>query len=127
MQTACKTADGDTRTEITNAIGAHGAWKTRLKAAALAGISTIDPAKVSDGHGCRFGMWLDGYLRAHPTDRNARRIGDLHQQFHRSAGNVALSLRDGKAPEALAEIETGKFKAITTELVSEMMNWRRNF
>jgi hypothetical protein len=127
MPSVSQDPNTDIRTQITEAIGAHGAWKTRLKAAALAGSTTIDPARAADGHGCRFGQWLDGYLRAHPNDRNARRIGDLHQQFHRCAGNVALSIRDGRGTEALTEIESGKLKVITNNLVSEMMAWRRNF
>lgn len=114
-----------TRTEIAEAIGAHGAWKTRLKAAALAGAANLDPATVADGHRCRFGLWIDGHIKAHPNDRDARRISDLHQQFHRCAGGVALSIREGRSAEALQDIETGRLKQITETLVAEMMAWRR--
>lgn len=113
-----------TRTEITEAIGAHGAWKTRLRAAALAGNSTLDPAQVADGHICRFGTWLDGYVKANPNDRDARRISDIHQQFHRCAGTVAMSIVEGRTDEALREIETGRFKQISGDLVAQMMDWR---
>lgn len=126
MKDRTTVADPRTRTEITEAIGAHGAWKTRLKAAALAGVATLDPVKVADGHSCRFGMWLDGYLTAHPNDRNARRIGDLHQQFHRTAGAVAGRINAGEGKAALKEIEEGQFKTVTTDLVAAMMEWRRH-
>ena len=112
--------------EITKAIGAHGAWKTRLKAAALAGATAIDPATVADGHICQFGLWIDTHVKAHPNDRVARRISDLHQQFHRCAGSVALSIREGNSAEALREIESGRLKHATETLVAAMMDWRRS-
>ena len=121
---AADSASTKIRTEITEAIGAHGAWKTRLRAAALAGTSTLDPAQVADGHICRFGVWLDGYVKANPNDRDARRISDMHQQFHRCAGTVAMSIREGRTDEALREIETGRFKQISGDLVAQMMDWR---
>ncbi len=126
MQSQNSVVDTTTRTEITEAIGAHGAWKTRLKAAAMSGVSNLDPARVADNHSCRFGTWLDGYLKAHPNDRNARRIGDLHQQFHRCAGSVAERINAGEAKAALKEIEEGKFKTTTDDLVAAMMEWRRH-
>ncbi|PWK62072.1 CZB domain-containing protein [Roseicyclus mahoneyensis] len=126
MQGQRTVAETTTRTEITEAIGAHGAWKTRLKAAAMAGVSNLDPARVADNHSCRFGTWLDGYLKTHPNDRDARRIGDLHLQFHRSAGSVAERINAGEAKAALKEIEEGKFKAVTNDLVTAMMEWRRH-
>jgi hypothetical protein len=113
------------RTEITEAIGAHGAWKTRLKAAALAGATAIDPRQVADCHACRFGQWLDAHLSANPEDRAARRIFDLHQRFHRAAGEVAEAICAGHGDQAVRDVETGPFKGASDALVAAMMDWRR--
>lgn len=115
-----------THAEITQAIGDHGAWTTRLKAAALSGATTLDPATVADGHVCQFGLWIDHHVKTHPNDHMARRIIDLHQQFHRCAGGVALSIREGSSAAALREIEGGRLKHATRTLVAAMMDWRRS-
>ena len=83
-------SQADLSTQINAAIGAHGAWKVRLKAAINTGTCDVTPAVASCDDKCAFGGWLYG-----PTISQTTRTGvpyqvirRLHAEFHQCAGQV---------------------------------------
>lgn len=97
------------REEINEAIGAHGAWKQRLRTAAMKQETNLPVEDICSDDKCRFGKWLYGLPVDQRKDGRAEKVRELHAQFHKTAGNVALLIRDGKADAALSEIESGAF------------------
>ncbi len=115
-----------TRDEISRAIGAHGMWKQRLRAAIASGKSELAPADVARDNLCDFGKWLHSDSTA--GDRASpeyRQVLDLHAQFHRCASGVlsaALAGNHTVAENAMGL--SGEFTSISADLTKAMMNWK---
>lgn len=112
-------------TALRAAIGAHGAWKLRLKTAVSTGRSDTTPAIVGRDDQCEFGKWLHGQgidaeTRAGMPYQVVRR---LHAEFHQCAGKVLALGMDGKRTEASALLES-EFTARSEKLVVALSKWR---
>lgn len=110
---------------ITNAIGAHGAWKMRLRTAISTGRSDIQPDHARCDDRCEFGQWIHG-----PSIDSVTRAGKpyevvtrLHRDFHHTAGNVLdHALRQEKSQaEALMH---GEFTERSDKLVRALTKWK---
>lgn len=91
-------------TEIDKAIGAHGMWKMRLRAAIQNQASEYDPVIVAKDDHCEFGRWL----HAHPTLKkhaNFRNIQKVHAQFHIEASKVLELALAGNVGDALGAMD----------------------
>lgn len=111
--------------QITEAIGAHGAWKLRLRNAIRSRSSDITSVTASCDDKCAFGQWLHG-----PDIDPATRAGvpygvirRLHADFHRSAGNVLFHVERGNDAEAEAAM-TGEFTQRSEKLVRALNKWK---
>lgn len=107
------------------AIGAHGAWKLKLKTAVSTGRSDTTPATVGRDDQCEFGKWLHGQgidatTRAGMPYQVVRR---LHAEFHQCAGKVLALGLDGKGTEANQLLE-GEYTARSEKLVTALSKWR---
>jgi hypothetical protein len=112
--------------EMKKAMGAHGAWKLRLRTAISVGKSDAAPSQVKCDNLCEFGKWLygpslDTETRSGMPYQVVRR---LHAEFHECAGRVLeLALRDQKS-EALTLLE-GEYTERSDTLVRALTKWRR--
>ncbi|MBK8085729.1 MAG: CZB domain-containing protein [Devosia sp.] len=115
----------DLEDAIRRAIGAHGAWKLKLKTAVTTGRSDATPQTVRKDDQCEFGRWLhgqgiDAQTRAGMPYKVVRR---LHAEFHDCAGRVLQYGLDGKRVEANQLLE-GEFAQRSETLVLALTKWR---
>ena|SRR6218665_3572831 len=111
--------------EITSAIGAHGAWKLRLRTAISHGSSDVTPEIVAKDDQCAFGKWLHGSsldadIRAGKPYEVVQR---LHADFHRCAGDVLRKAVSGQARDANTLFE-GEFTERSQILVTALTKWK---
>lgn len=114
------------KAEITNAIGAHGAWKMRLRTAIRTQQSDITVATVRRDDCCEFGKWLHGPKidAATKSDVPYQVITRLHRDFHAAAAEVmeaALDGHDAQAETLMADDFTFK----SEKLVRALTKWKR--
>ena len=112
--------------QITNAIGAHGAWKKRLADAITAGAHHENIAVVAQNDQCAFGKWLRQTV---PTSRDAEgheRAAALHGEFHGEAAKVLRQIDQGKLAEArVSTAQGGDFAEASRVLTAAMITWRK--
>ncbi len=111
--------------EINSAIGAHGAWKLKLRVAISTGTSEAAPEKVCKDDRCPFGRWIYG-----PTIDPETRAGKpyqvvrrLHAEFHQSAADVLRMALDSRKKEADALFQ-GPFAERSDKLVRALTKWK---
>lgn len=111
--------------EITKAIGAHGAWKRKLRTAISLGKSDDDPRTVCRDDQCPFGKWIHG-----PTIDQGTRAGvpyqvvkRLHREFHESAGKVLTMVLASRKADAEAHYASD-FAPRSEKLVRALTKWR---
>lgn len=112
--------------EMKKAIGAHGAWKLRLRTAISLGKSDADPTQVKCDDRCEFGKWLYGRSLDAETKQGMpyHVVRRLHAEFHDCAGRVLeLALR-GQKSEALTLLD-GEYGQRSEKLVVALTKWRR--
>jgi len=112
--------------QITNAIGAHGAWKKRLATAIAAGSHHENIAVVAQSDQCGFGKWLHHTV---PTARDAEshaRALTLHGEFHGEAAKVLRQIDQGRLDEARRSTgQGGDFAEASRVLTATMIKWRK--
>jgi hypothetical protein len=109
--------------KLTQAIGAHGAWKSRLR---LAAHTQADPATIAaagDHHACEFGCWLDSLPVSVQAGEEAREAIARHAEFHRVAGRAAQLIAQGKKDAALGLLDTD-FNDASRVLTSAVSRWK---
>jgi methyl-accepting chemotaxis protein len=112
--------------KIQKAIGAHGMWKTRLKAIIDSGKCEIPIESIRLDDQCDFGMWLHGSTLSlqDKTTANYTKVKALHAEFHKMAASVAALAISGKAAEAKKLLNPGGAYAETSaKLTMAMMEW----
>jgi hypothetical protein len=119
------TSKAELEAAIRTAIGAHGAWKLKLKTTVSTGRSDSTPEIVRRDDQCEFGKWLHGQgvdsaTRAGMPYQVVRR---LHAEFHQCAGRVLALGLDGKKSEASQLLE-GEYTARSEKLVTALSKWR---
>ena len=111
--------------QITNAIGAHGSWKIKLRTALNSGKSdhSIDDVRCDDK--CAFGKWLHGPDIDSTTRDGApyNVIKRLHAEFHICAADVLAKATAGDAPGAQQILE-GEFASKSEKLVRGLRKWK---
>ncbi|MFC3099288.1 CZB domain-containing protein [Altererythrobacter lauratis] len=111
--------------QINAAIGAHGAWKLRLKTAIASGTGDLDWRIVSKDCECAFGKWLHG----HEIDAATRAsvpyqvVKRLHQEFHIAAGRVVQAVQNGHR-QAAQDLMDGEFIPRSEKLVRALTKWK---
>lgn len=116
--------DHGMREAIRDALGAHGAWKLRLKTAVLTGRGDITAAQAACDDRCAFGRWLhgpdlgEGLKRTKPYQVVRR----LHAEFHHSAGAVLAAAERGDNTTA-ESILAGEFDARSEVLKRALTKW----
>jgi hypothetical protein len=113
-------------TQVSNAIGAHGAWKLRLKTAITTGRSDITPEKAACDNECAFGKWLYGDELDAGTKAGLpfQVVKRLHGEFHHSAGSVLALALGGRTADAQALLN-GDYTERSDKLVRALSKWKR--
>lgn len=111
--------------QIDAAIGAHGAWKLRLRTAIATGQCEVTPHTAGCDDRCAFGRWLHGpeidqQTRAGMPYQVIRR---LHAEFHTCAGEVLGEALGGQLAAAEARLN-GPFAERSDKLVRALMKWK---
>lgn len=117
----------DISQQIGNAIGAHGLWKSRLRAAITNGAGELKAATVRDDHQCEFGKWLYSPTleAAVKQSKHYATCADLHHRFHAAASEIVALIAAGKKEEAGKKLEGDfEFKKLSAELTMTMMAWK---
>ena len=119
-------SQNDLSTQINAAIGAHGAWKVRLKAAINTGTCDVTPAAASCDDTCAFGGWLYGATISPATRAGTpyQVIRRLHAEFHQCAGQVLSHVATGNKPGAQKVLD-GEFTERSEKLVRALHKWKR--
>jgi len=108
--------------QIDKAIGAHGAWKVKLRQN-IDGTLALVPAEVGVDNRCEFGKWLYS-LAGTPaaTDPYYKEILELHKAFHK----VVTKVQSGDKTGAEASIGfKGDYTAASSKLTAKMMEWKK--
>jgi len=111
--------------EIKKAMGAHGAWKLRLRTAISVGRSDANPSQVKCDNLCEFGKWLYGQSIDGETKRGMpyQVIRRLHAEFHACASSVLELAIAGRKDQAITLLE-GEYTERSDKLVRAMTKWR---
>lgn len=113
-------------TQINDAIGAHGAWKMRLRTAISTGQSEISARAAGCDNACKFGKWLYGAEISPATKAGMpyQVVKRLHAEFHHAAGSVMERALAGDKTVATQLME-GDFTARSEILVRALTKWKR--
>ena len=111
--------------QIDEAIGAHGMWKMRLRAAMRTGKSDISAHEAGCDGNCKFGQWLNSTALSAEAKADVpyKVVKRVHADFHRSAGHVMSSALGGRQREAEERLE-GEFIPTSEKLVRALMKWK---
>ena len=108
---------------LTDAIGAHGAWKFRLRAAIRKGADEALVAQAGDHHGCAFGRWLDSLPSDVRLEQEASETIVRHAAFHRAASRAAQLIKQGR-PDAAGDMLEADFTQASQALTAAVSRWR---
>ena len=112
--------------EIEKAIGAHGLWKGRLRAAIDSGSSEFKVEKVQLDNQCDFGKWLYSLPASEQQSEFGKKVMALHKEFHVQAAQLLSLAVTGKKKEAEAAISLGSnFSRISSELTRTLSEWKK--
>jgi len=113
--------------QIDKAIGAHGAWKVKLRQT-IDGTLALVPAEVGVDNRCEFGKWLHSLAgSAIAADARYKEILDLHKAFHKVAATVVTKVLSGDKAGAEASIGLkGDYTAASSTLTAKMMEWKKS-
>ena len=113
--------------QIKDAIGAHGMWKVKLKAAVTTGALPKPARDIACDDQCAFGKWLYG-LRSDSSvssQSHYKSVMAKHAQFHKIAGRVAAEVERGNLSAASAILTGSEYGSATDDLVTAMADWKR--
>lgn len=116
--------DHGMREAIRDAMGAHGAWKLRLKTAVMTGRGDITAAHARCDDRCAFGRWLYGPDLGEDLKRSKpyQVVRRLHAEFHESAGAILAAAEQGDSVTAEA-ILADDFDTRSEVLKRALVKW----
>ena len=114
------------RQQLHDAIGAHGAWKARLRTAIEQGTNDREVLAARASERCSFGRWLQHMPGSDRDPRFFARVHELHEAFHREAAAVLDLARLGRHEEAARSLAPGAdFDRLSDALTNAMLDWAR--
>jgi Chemoreceptor zinc-binding domain len=112
--------------QIKAAIGVHGLWKSKLKAAIDLGESDVTADVVRGDRNCAFGKWLHSLDAEAGKSASCKTCKELHAKFHLAAASVLSLALAGKKQEALNALENGEFVKTSADLTRALMAWSQS-
>lgn len=111
--------------QIDKAIGAHGAWKVKLRQN-IDGTLALNPTEVALDNRCDFGKWLYSITGSQAADPHYKDVLALHNAFHKAAAAVVTKMQKGDKAGAEASVGlNGEYATASSKLTSKMMEWKR--
>lgn len=118
-------SDPAKRKEIREAIGAHGAWKLKLRTAARRGRRDLPVEEICRDDACQFGKWLATKGIGLSKDPHVPAVREMHTRFHAEAGRIAGLIRNGQDDKAMQALADGSgFIALSFELTDALSDWK---
>ena len=112
--------------EIDKAIGAHGAWKQKLRTAIETGECESTPERVKQDNNCSFGKWL--HERIDASSKSSvyyKEALNLHAEFHKEAGRILEIALNGDKDDAKALLQIGSnFAKTSANLTKKLQEWQ---
>lgn len=112
---------------VSDAIGAHSMWKTKLKTAVRTGVLPKPASDIACDDQCSFGKWIYGMTgdtslsgSSHYTAVKAK-----HAEFHKAVAAVARAVEVGDKGKAEALLEGPDFTNTTHDLKQLLLKWRQ--
>jgi len=115
--------------EIDKAVGAHSAWKQRLKGAIDTGKSEVTVDNAAKDNVCPFGQWLYGTTIAAGAKGlpGYNEVRTIHANFHKAAAAILDLALKGKKAEATALMGvTAEYSKVSAQLTQAMMKWQKD-
>ena len=115
--------------EIDKAVGAHSAWKQRLKTAIDTGKSEVTVENACKDNVCAFGQWLYGSTIAAGAKGlpGYNEVKGLHATFHKHAGEILDLALKGKKAEATGLMGvTANYSKVSAQLTQAMIKWQKD-
>jgi methyl-accepting chemotaxis protein len=112
--------------EIEDAIGAHGAWKRKLKSAIATGKINVKVSTIKAEEQCGFGKWLYGptITEEQKNSEQYHKMQKLHAVFHEKAAKVAQLAISGEKAHATKMLEVNReFTTASAALTTSMIAW----
>lgn len=110
---------------IQRAIGAHGAWKTKFRAAARTGHLPATVQTIAADDQCEFGRLLKALAPDLQDDADFAAIRRMHADFHMRAGRLAQHIVAGDADRVNFELgKDGAFETCSHALSARLADWR---
>jgi len=104
---------------------AHARWKRRLLDAVKTGSSEFDPIQVSSADKCEFGQWLHSLPASDRDNEHYRKVTQLHNDFHKAAGEILRLALKGETEKATELLEYGgPYSHASGKLVLAMQRWK---
>lgn len=112
--------------QIDKAIGAHGAWKVKLRQN-IDGTLALVPAEVGVDNRCEFGKWLYSLAAtATASDPHYKEVLELHKAFHKVAATVVTKVQAGDKAAAETSIGLkGDYTSASAKLTAKMVEWKK--
>jgi methyl-accepting chemotaxis protein len=111
---------------LQDAVSAHSAWNSRLRAAIESGKLDMPVGKIQVDDQCQFGKWLHG-AQLSPAEKataHYRSVKELHRQFHEEAAKVAQFAISHQKLAAEKEMgPAGEYTRISSALIDAMKKW----
>ena len=107
-------------------MGAHGAWKLKLRKAVESGVLPKPAADIACDDQCGFGKWLHGMKgdSAIAGSAHYRDVMSAHAAFHKAAGAVAKMVEQGRNEAAGTALEGADYVGATAKLSRAMRAWK---
>lgn len=112
--------------EIKEAIGAHGAWKHRLRTAAMNKETNLPVHDICRDDKCRFGKWLATVPQDVTNAHHLKKIKQLHSEFHTIAGGIARQIAAGDSAGAMTALNASDFTGKSRDLTLALNEWKRS-
>ncbi len=117
---------GGNQAVLKNAIAAHSAWSSRLKAAIASRQFDIPLSTIQADNQCQFGKWLHGAggSAADRQTENYSKVKQLHAQFHVEAAKIAQFAIAGQREAAeKAMSPSSDYVRISSALTDMLTKW----
>jgi Chemoreceptor zinc-binding domain len=112
--------------DFDQAIAAHSAWKTKLKAYLNNPDHSLKPAEIELDDKCALGQWIHGEGRQFLSNASYSTLKMAHAKFHKAAAAVVRKADSGQSvTEEVTLGATSDFTSASSAVVSAIVAMKR--
>ena len=118
----------DLRTQVREAIVAHGLWKSRMLEALETGKAAIMAGAAGSDRECPLGRWMQGGMNDAPSALpHLSAVREAHARLHAEAAELLELAGKGSLEEVRARTAAGgSFTRTSVALTRELMAWMQD-